>query len=77
VLDGLDDITGTGFTLGADHSSALGDATEGLAEVAAPTDEGDLVVVLGDVVDVVGGSEDFRLIDVVDANGFKDLEGNC
>jgi hypothetical protein len=73
VLNGLDDITGTGLTLSADHSGALGDAAQGLAEVAATADEGDLVAVLGDVVDIVGGGEDLGFVDVVNTNGFQDL----
>lgn len=73
VLHGLDDISGAGFTLGADHGGTLGDATEGLAEVAAAAHEGNLVAVLGDVVDIVGGGQDFGLVNVVDANGLKDL----
>lgn len=73
VLNGLDDITGTSLTLSADHSGALGDAAQGLAEVAATADEGDLVAVLGDVVNIVGGGEDLGFVDVVNANGFQDL----
>lgn len=73
VLDGLDDVAGAGLTLGADHGSALRDAAQGLAQVAAAADEGGLEVVLGDVVEVIGGGEDFGLVDVVDANGFEDL----
>jgi hypothetical protein len=74
VLDGLDDVAGAGFALGADHGGALGDAAQGLAQVAAATDEGDLEGGLGDVVDVVGGGQDFGLVDVVDANGLEDLK---
>lgn len=73
VLNGLNDITGASLTLSADHSGALGDAAQGLTEVAATADEGDLVAVLGDVVDIVGGGEDLGFVDVVNANGFKDL----
>lgn len=29
---------------------------------------------LDDVVDVVGGGEDLRLVDIVDANGLEDLD---
>jgi hypothetical protein len=77
VLDGLNDVASTSFALGADHSGTLGDTTEGFAEVAAAANERHLVVVLGDVVDVVCGSKDFRLIDVVDTNSFEDLERIC
>lgn len=41
------------------------------AEIATTVDEGDAEVVLIDVV--VGGGEDFTLIDIVDADGRKDL----
>ena len=75
VVDRLDDITGAGFTLGADHGGAFADAAEGFAEVTAPTHEWDGEGVLLDVVGVVGGGEDFGLVNVVDADGFEDLEG--
>lgn len=73
VLNGLDDVAGTGFTLGADHGSTLGDAAQGLAQVAAAADEGNLEGGLGNVVDIVGGGQDFRLVDVVDTNGLENL----
>jgi hypothetical protein len=73
VLNGLDDITGTSLTLSADHSSTFGDTAQGLAEVAAAADEGNLVAVLGDVVDIIGGGEDLGFVDVVNTNGFQDL----
>lgn len=41
------------------------------AEIATTVDEGDAEVVLIDVV--VGGGEDFTLIDIVDIDGRKDL----
>jgi hypothetical protein len=73
MLHCLDDVAGTSFTLCADHSGALGDAAEGLTEVAATADKGGLEIVFCDVVEVIGGGKDFRLINVVDANGFEDL----
>ena len=73
VLNGLDNITGASLTLSADHSGALGDAAQGLTEVTATADEGDLVAVLGNVVDIVSGGEDLGFVDVVNANGFQDL----
>lgn len=73
MLHRFDDISGAGFALRPDHGCAFGDTTEGFAQVPAAADEGDLVVVFGDVVEVVGGSEDFGFIDVVNANGFEDL----
>lgn len=73
VLDGFNNISGTGLTLGTDHSGTLGDPTKGLAQVAATTDERNLVVVLLHVVDIIGRGKDFGLVDVVNANGFEDL----
>jgi hypothetical protein len=75
VADCLDDVAGAGFAFGADHGCAFADAAEGFAEVAAAAHEGDGEGVLLDVVGVVGGGEDFGLVDVVDADGFEDLEG--
>src|SRR5580704_2251943 len=73
VLDGVHDVTGAGFSLGADHASTFSDATQGFAEVAGSADEGDLERVLVDVVSFVGGGEDFGLVDVVDAEFLKNL----
>ena len=58
---------------GADHGGALGNAAQGLAQVATAADEGHLEGVLVDVVDVVGRGEHLRLVDVVDAQGLQDL----
>ena len=68
----LDHVACTGLALGADHGSALADAAQGLAQVAAATDEGHLEVVLVDVVALVGGGEHFALVNIVDAYGFED-----
>jgi hypothetical protein len=73
VLNSLNNITGTSLTLGADHSGTLRDTAQGLAKVTAAAYEGDLECGLGDVVDIVSGSEDFGFIDVVNANGLEDL----
>lgn len=74
MAHGLDDVAGPGLALGADHGGAFANAAEGLAEVAAPAHKGDGEGVLLDVVSVVGGGEDFGLVDVVDTDGFEDLE---
>ena len=71
----LNNVTGAGFTLCADHGCAFGDAAQGFAEVAAAADKGGGEGVFFDVVGVVGGGEDFRFVDVVDAEGFEDLSG--
>lgn len=73
VGDGLDDITGAGLALGADHGGTLSNAAEGLAQVAAAADKGGLEVVLLDVVLLVGGSENLALVNVIDAEGLEDL----
>ncbi|KAF4352118.1 hypothetical protein G4B88_015028 [Cannabis sativa] len=71
--NGLDDVPGSGLTLGADHGRALANTAEGLTEVAAAADEGDPEVVLVDVIFLVGEGEDLALVDVVDSDGLEDL----
>src|SRR5450631_1025819 len=73
VLDGVDYVAGAGFSLGADHAGAFGDAAQGFAEVAGSADEGDLEGVLVDVMSFVGGGEDFGFVDVVDAEFLQNL----
>ena len=65
--DGLDDIAGTGFALGADHGRPLGDPPQRLTQVAAAADERDLESMLVDVVLLVRRGQHFALVDVVDA----------
>ena len=69
----LDDVTGAGFALGANHGGAFADAAEGLAEVAAAAYEGDREVPLIDVVPFVRGGQHFRFVDVVDPHRLEDL----
>lgn len=73
MAHGFDDVAGAGLSFRADHGGALVDAAQGFAEVAAAADEGALEGVLVDVMDGVGGREDFGLVDVVYAEGFEDL----
>ncbi len=73
MADGVDDVAGAGFALGADHGCAFGDATKSFAEVFCAADEGGLEGVLVDVVELVGWGEDFGLVDEVDGEGFEDL----
>ena len=73
VLDGVDNVAGAGFALGADHGGAFGDAAQGLAQVAGAADEGDLEGVLVDVMGFVGGGEHFGFVDVVDAEFLQNL----
>src|SRR5712692_11817558 len=73
VLDGMDDVAGPGFALGADHGRAFGDAAQSLAEIARSADERDGEGVLVDVVGFVGWGEDFGFVDVIDAEFLQDL----
>lgn len=77
MSDGLDDVAGPSLALRPDHSSTLADAAEGLAQVAAPADEGDVEVVLLDVVGVISRGQDLGLVDVVNANSLEDLQVPC
>jgi hypothetical protein len=51
----------------------LRDTAECLAEVSAATNEGNAERVLLDVVGMVCGRQDFRFVNIVYSNGFKDL----
>ena len=73
VADGLDNVSGSGLSLGAEHAGSLSNAAKGLPEVAASADEGDGELVLVNVVFLVGHSEDLRLVDVVNLEGLEDL----
>ena len=73
VAHGLDHVAGAGLALGADHGRAFADAPQRLAQVAAAAHERHLEGMLLDVVVFVGGGQHFRLVDVVDAEGFQDL----
>lgn len=76
VANGLDDIASPGFTLGPDHGSALGNAAQGLAQIAAATDKGRVEVALLNVALVIGGGQNFTLVNVVDAESLEDLALN-
>ena len=65
VADGLDDVARARVALEPDHRGALGDAPQRLAEVLRAADEGDGEGALVDVVLLVGGGEDLRLVDAV------------
>lgn len=73
VLDGLGDITSTGLTLGSDEGSSLVDSSESLTQVLGTANEGDLEVSLVDVVELVSGGQNLRLVNVVDTNLLNDL----
>ena len=59
MVDGLNNIAGTSLALGPDHCCTFVDAAQGFAEVTATAYEGDLEVVLPDMVFLVGWGEDF------------------
>lgn len=70
MADGFDDVARAGFAFCTDHGGAFRDAAEGFTQVAAAADEGGGEGVFLNVVDGVGGGEDFGFVDVVDAEGF-------
>src|SRR5258706_3123642 len=72
VPHGLDDVSSSGLTLGADHGRAFGDAPQRLAQVTTPAHEGNLERVLVDVILLVGRREHLGLVDVVDAKSLED-----
>ena len=69
----LDDVAGTGLALRTDHARALGHATQRLAQVRGPADEGNRERELVDVVRLVGRGEDLGLVDEVDSQRLEDL----
>jgi hypothetical protein len=69
----LHNVTRTSFPLGADESSPLGYASEGLAEVARTADKWHLECVFIDVVFFVRGRQHFRFVDVVNPNALQYL----
>ena len=73
VLDGVDDVAGPGFALGADHGRAFGDAPESFAQVACAANKGGCEGVLVDVVCLVRGGKDFALVDEIHAQFLEDL----
>ena len=73
VLHGVDHVAGAGFALGADHGRAFGDAPQSLAQIARAADEGSGEGVLVDVVRLVGGGQNFALVDEIDAQFLQDL----
>ena len=69
----MDNVAGAGLAFGANQGGAFGDAAERFAKVARAADERRGEGVLVDVIHLVGGSEDFGLVDEIDANGLQDL----
>src|SRR6266852_8061611 len=73
VFHGVDNVSGPGFALGADHAGAFGDPAQSFAEVTRAANERDGEGVLVDVVGFVGWGEDFGFVDVIDAEFLQNL----
>jgi hypothetical protein len=76
MSNSLDDIPGTCLTLCTDHGSSLADTTESLAQILAAADKWNAEAVLLDVVSMVGWGEDLGFVNVINANGFEDLNSD-
>ena len=73
MSDSFDDVACTGFTLGSDHGRTFRNPAERLTEVAAAANKRDTEGAFLDVVHSVSRCKDFRLVDVVYSERFKDL----
>ena len=71
--DRFDDVAAAGFALAADHRRAFGDPPQRFAQIARAADERRREGVLVDVILVVGGRQNFRFVDVVDAELLQNL----
>ena len=69
VADSFHDVASTSLTLSTDHCSTLRDAAESLSEVACATHKRHFEGVLIDVVLIVRGGENFRFVDIINADG--------
>ncbi len=69
----MDHVAGSGLTFGTDHGCAFGNASEGFAEITGATDERNFESMLIHVVGLVGRSENFGLVDVIDAELLQNL----
>jgi hypothetical protein len=73
VLDGVDDVAGARFALGADHGRALGDAPQSLTQVARAAHKRSGKGMLVHVVLFVRRGKHFGLVDVIDSQLLQDL----
>src|SRR5262249_28000141 len=73
---GFYDIARAGFAFGADHSRALTDAPQCLAQVARSTHERHREKVLIDMEMLISRRQHLRLVDAIHANGLQDLSFN-
>ncbi|KAL0555664.1 hypothetical protein IC582_009618 [Cucumis melo] len=76
VSHSLNDIAGTGLTLGSDHCRPFTNTPQRLTEVTAATDKRNAEVVLVDVVFFISESKNFALIHIINTNGLKNLSFN-
>ena len=74
LTTGVDNVSSTGFTFGADHGCAFGDAAQSFAEIARAADERNFEGMLIDMVGFVGGGEHFGFVDVLDAEFLQNLK---
>lgn len=74
VAHGLDNVASAGFTLGADESGTFGDPTESFAQILRTANKRNLVCVLVNVMFIIRGCENLRLVDVIDSDGLQDLQ---
>lgn len=65
VAYGLDYISCSCLTLRPDESCTLGDTAQSFTKITRATDERNFKGMLIDMVFFIGGSEDFRLVDIV------------
>lgn len=63
MVNSLNNVPTSSFTLTPNHTRALGDTPQRLSKVLGATNERHLERVLGDVVLVIGHGEDFTLCD--------------
>ena len=73
MTNGLNHVAGSRFPLGTNHGSTFIDSSQGLAQISCAAYERNLEISLVDVVNIIGGGQHFRLIDVVDFDGFQKL----
>ena len=66
-------VSRTGLALRANEGGPLGDAPQRLTKVSCTAHERHLECVLADVVLLISGREDLRLVDVVNANSLQYL----
>ncbi len=73
MADSFDDVACTSFAFGTDHGRTLTDPTQSLSETGRTTDERHFEITFVYMDPVIGGSEYFGLVDIVDRECFEDL----